>query len=40
MHDLKEAMQLGHSKAMSVHVSTCNSYNFKVLTPVIWKLWR
>jgi len=28
------------SKDMSVHVSTCTSYNFDILTPVMWKLWR
>jgi hypothetical protein len=25
---------------MSVHVSTCTSYDFNTLTPVVWKLWR
>jgi len=25
---------------MSVHVSTCTSYNFSALTPIVWKLWH
>jgi len=33
-------MQLDRSKDMSVHVSTCTSYDFNALTPVVWKLWR
>jgi len=33
-------MGLDHSKDVSVHVSTCISYNFNALTPVVWKLWR
>jgi len=32
-------MQLGHSKAMSMHVSACSNYNFIAVTPVVWKLW-
>jgi len=30
-HDLKEAMQLGHSKDMSVHDSAYTSYDFSVV---------
>jgi hypothetical protein len=37
---LKGAMTLGRSKDMSMHVSTCTSYDFKALMPVVWKLWR
>jgi len=36
--DLKGAMQLGCSKDMSVHVSTCTCYDFNTLMPVVWKL--
>jgi len=36
--DLQGAMQLDCSKHMSVHVSTCASYNFNALPPVVWKL--
>jgi len=28
LHDLKEEMQLDRSKNISVHVSTCGSYDF------------
>jgi hypothetical protein len=28
-------MQLDHSKDISVHVSTCTSYNFNALMPVV-----
>jgi hypothetical protein len=40
MHDLKGAMRLDRSKDMSVHVSTCTSYDFNALTPVVCKLSR
>jgi len=33
-------MRLNRSKDMSVHVSTCTSYDVKALTQVAWKLWR
>jgi hypothetical protein len=36
--DFKGAMQLDHSKNMSVHVSTCTSYNVNTLTPVVWEV--
>jgi hypothetical protein len=29
-------MQLDHSKNMSVHVSTCTSYDFNALMPIVW----
>jgi hypothetical protein len=32
LHDLKGAMSLDCSKDMSVHVSTCTSYDFIALT--------
>jgi len=38
LRDLKGAMRLHHSKDMSVHVSTCTSYDFNTLTPVVSKL--
>jgi len=31
-------MQLYYNKDMSVHISTCISYDFNTLTPVVWKL--
>jgi len=31
-------MRLDRSKDMSVHVSTCTSYDSNILTPVVWKL--
>jgi hypothetical protein len=37
---LKGAMRLDRRKDMSMHVSTCISYDFKPLKPVVWKLWR
>jgi len=40
LRDLKGAMRLDLSEDMSVHVSTCTSYDFSALTPVVWKLWR
>jgi hypothetical protein len=30
LHDLKGVMQLDHSNVMSVHVSTCTSYDFNI----------
>jgi hypothetical protein len=39
LRNVKGAMRLDHSKNMPVHVSTCTSYNFNALTPVVWKLW-
>jgi len=27
------------SEDMFVHVSTCTTYDFDALTPVVWKLW-
>jgi hypothetical protein len=33
-------MRLDRSKDISVHVSTCTSYDFNALTPVVWQLWR
>jgi hypothetical protein len=38
--DLKGAMQLDHSKDMSVHVSVCTSYDLNTLMPIVWKLWH
>jgi hypothetical protein len=35
----KGAMRLDHNKDMSMSISTCTSYNFNTLTPVVWKLW-
>jgi len=32
-------MQLVHSKDMFVYVSTCTSYDFNALTPVVWQFW-
>jgi hypothetical protein len=40
LRDFKAAMPLDRIKDMSVHVSTCISYDFNALTPVVWKLWR
>jgi len=37
---LKGAMRLDRSKDMSLHVSTCTSYDFNALKPVVWKMWR
>jgi hypothetical protein len=34
---LKGAMRLGRSKHVSMHISTCTSYNLNALTPVVWK---
>jgi len=39
LRDLKGALTLERSKYMSVHVSTCTSYNFNSLSPVMWRLW-
>jgi len=38
--DSEGVIRLDRSKDMSVHVSTCASYDFNALTPVVWKLWR
>jgi len=38
--DLKRAVQLDHSKNMSVPVSTCTSYDFNTLISFVWKLWH
>jgi hypothetical protein len=35
---LKGAMRIDCSNEMSVHVSTCTSYDFKALAPVVGKL--
>jgi hypothetical protein len=35
LRDLQGAMLLDHSKDMSMHVSTCTSYNFNALTPIV-----
>jgi len=40
LRDLNGTMQLDRSKDMSVHVSTCISYNLNALTPVVPTLWR
>jgi len=37
---LKGAMRLDRSKDMSVHVSTCTSYDLNELMPASWKVWR
>jgi hypothetical protein len=37
---LNRAIQLDRSKDMSVHVSTCTSYDFNELASVAWKLWH
>jgi hypothetical protein len=34
--DLKGTVQLDCSKDMSVHVSSCTSYDFNTLMPVVW----
>jgi hypothetical protein len=36
---LKGAIRLDRNKNMSVHVSTCTSYSFNALTPIVGKLW-
>jgi len=38
--DLKGAMRLGCSKDMSVHASTCNTYDSHTLMRVVWKMWH
>jgi len=40
LRELKGARRLDGSKNMSVHVSTCTSYNFNALSPVLLKLWH
>jgi len=37
--NLKGALRLDRSKDTSLHVSTCTSYDFIILTPAVWKLW-
>jgi hypothetical protein len=37
--DFKGAMRLDRNKVISMHISTCTSYDFKALTPAVWKLW-
>jgi hypothetical protein len=39
LRGLKEAVRLDCIKDVPVHVSTCTSYDFNALTPVVWKLW-
>jgi hypothetical protein len=39
LQELKQTMRLDHNKDMSVYVSTCISYDFNTLIPVVWKLW-
>jgi hypothetical protein len=39
LRHLKGAIRPDHSKDMSVHVSTCISYDLNSLTSVVWKLW-
>jgi len=31
---------LDRYKDISVRVSTCTSYDFNALTPIVWKWWR
>jgi hypothetical protein len=38
LSNLKGAMKRDPSEDVSVHVSTCTSYDFNALTPVVWKL--
>jgi hypothetical protein len=38
LRNLQGAMRLDRSKDMSVHVSTCTSYDLNALTTVMWKL--
>jgi len=40
LRHLKGAMWLYPNKDTPVHVSTCTNYDFNVLTPIMWKLWR
>jgi hypothetical protein len=40
MQNFKGAMWFDYSIDTFVHVSTCTSYNFNVLMPVVWKLWH
>jgi hypothetical protein len=37
--NLKGTMQHDCSKDMAVHVSSCSSYDFNALKPVVWKMW-
>jgi len=36
---LKGAMRLDRNEDISVHVSTCISYDFSAFMTVVWKLW-
>jgi len=40
LRDLHAAMRLGRRKGLFMHVSTCITYDLKLLTTVVWKLWR
>jgi len=40
LRDLKVVMRLDRNKDISVRVSTCTTYDFNPLTPVVCKLWR
>jgi len=35
LHDLRGAMQIYHSKNMSVYVATCTIYDLNALMPVV-----
>jgi hypothetical protein len=37
LSSFKGAMRFDRGRYMSVHVSACTSYDFKALTPVMWK---
>jgi len=37
--DSEGNLRLDRNKAMCVHVSNCNTYDFDTLAPVLWKLW-
>jgi hypothetical protein len=39
LYNLKYVMLLDRSKDLSVYVLTCTSYDFNMLTLVLWKLW-
>jgi len=40
LRDLNVVERLDLSKGMSLHVSTCTSYNLNPLTLVVCNLWR
>jgi len=40
LRDLKGTVRFERSKDMSMHVSTCISYDFNALMLAVWKLWR